>query len=90
MLPHQSVSCSLTWKTVRQDCGKVSKCDRDSTASVNLPPKICIPRREKIKMNRNRITSRELMEEMEFTRDLTRLPIEAQYLSGGSEGTIRV
>ena len=70
----------LTWNTVRQDCGKVSKWDRDSTASVNFPPKICIPNREKMKMNRKRITSKELMEEMEFTRDFTRLPMEAQYL----------
>jgi hypothetical protein len=47
---------------------------------VNLPPKICIPNREKMKMNRNKITSREFMDEMEFTRDFTKLPIDAQYL----------
>ena len=49
-------------------------------ASVNFPPKICIPSKEKMKMKRNKITSRELMEEMELTRDLTKFPMEAQYL----------
>ena len=72
-----------TWNTVRQDCGKVSKWDRDPELSENFPPKICIPNREKIKMNRKRITSRELMDEMELTSDLTKLPIEAQYLENG-------
>ena len=87
-----------TWNTVKHDCGKESKCERDSTASVNFPPKICIPRSEKMKMKRKRMTSSELMEEIEFTRDLTRFPIEAQYLEfseedfvvgGGREGQIR-
>ena len=72
-----------TWNTVRQDCGKVSKWDLDPELSENFPPKICIPNREKIKMKRKRITSRELMDEMELTSDLTKLPIEAQYLENG-------
>ena len=69
-----------TWNTVRQDCGKVSKWDLDPELSANFPPKICIPNNEKMKMKRKRITSRELMDEMELTNDLTKLPIEAQYL----------
>lgn len=69
-----------TWNTVRQLCGNVSKWLLDSIASVNLPPKICIPSREKMKMKRNKMTSRELMDAIELTSDLTRLPIEAQYL----------
>ena len=31
-------------------------------------------------MNRKRITSKELIDEMELTRDFTKLPIDAQYL----------
>ena len=31
-------------------------------------------------MKRNRMTRREFIDDMEFTRDFTRLPIEAQYL----------
>ena len=61
----------------------MSKWDRDPELSENFPPKICIPNREKIKMKRKRITSRELMDEMELTSDLTKLPIEAQYLENG-------
>lgn len=69
-----------TWNTVKHDWVNVSKWLRASTASVNLPPKICIPNREKMKMNRKRITSKEFIDEMEFTRDFTKLPIDAQYL----------
>jgi len=43
----------FTWNTVRQDCGKVSKWLRFSPE--NLPPKICIPSSEKMKMNRKRM-----------------------------------
>ena len=46
----------------------------------NLPPKICIPSRAKMKMNRMRRTSSALMEAIELTKDLTRLPIDDQYL----------
>ena len=45
-----------------------------------LPPKICIPRRAKIKMNRTSRTNRATMDEIELTRDLTRLPMADQYL----------
>ena len=39
-------------------------------------------------MKRKRITRRELMDEMEFTNDLTKLPIDCQYLKmiGQSKG----
>ena len=47
-----------------------------------MPPKICMPRREKMKMKRKRMTRSEAMEEIEFTSDLTRFPIDAQYLQG--------
>ena len=74
----------LTWNTVRQDWGNVSKWLLESLASVNLPPKICMPNREKMKMNKNRMTNKELMEDMELTKDLTKLPMEAQYLKRNS------
>ena len=70
----------ITWNTVKQDWENVSKWLLASTASVNLPPNICIPNREKMKMNRKRITSKELIDEIELTRDFTKLPIDAQYL----------
>ena len=72
-----------TWNTVNMDCMKESKWLLDSLpdpalASVNFPPKICIPNKEKMKMKRNRITSKEFMDAMEFTSDFTKLPIEDQ------------
>jgi hypothetical protein len=78
--PEYEMKLANTWKTVRQDCGKVSKWDLESDPSANFPPKICIPSSENIKMNRNSITNRELMEEIELTRDLTKFPIDDQYL----------
>ena len=70
-----------TWKTVRQDCGNVSKWLRvSSLTSENFPPKICIPNNENIKMKRNKITSSEFIDEIEFTSDLTKLPNDDQYL----------
>ena len=62
----------------------MSKWLLDSMASVNLPPKICIPSSEKMKMKRKRITSNELMELIELTSDLTKLPMEAQYLEASN------
>ena len=72
-----------TWNTVNMDCMKESKWLLDSFpdpafASVNFPPKICIPNKEKMNMKRNRITSKEFMDAMEFTSDFTKLPIEDQ------------
>ena len=70
---------SVTWNTVRQDWPKLLNVLRDSSLA-NRPPKICIPRRAKMKMKRMRSTSRALMEAMELTKLLTRLPMLAQYL----------
>ena len=70
-----------TWKTVRQDWPKLLKVPRDSSASsVKRPPKICIPSKAKMKIKRMSRTKRALMEAMELTKLLTRLPMEAQYL----------
>ena len=70
-----------TWNTVNTDCRNVSKWLRvSSLTSENLPPKICIPNNENIKMKRNKITSSEFIDEIEFTSDLTKLPNDDQYL----------
>ena len=74
----------LAWKTVRQDWPKLLNVLRSASSPVaNLPPNICIPNSAKMKMKRMSRTKRALMEAMELTRDLTRLPILAQYLSRG-------
>jgi hypothetical protein len=57
-----------------------------SHATIFLNLKICIlqiykPKRAKMKMKRQSKTSRATMEEMEFTRDFTRLPMADQYLN---------
>ena len=78
-----------TWNTVRQDCGNVSKWLRvPSLTSENLPPKICIPNNENIKMKRNKITSSEFIDVIEFTSDLTKWPNEDQYLKHGIQCNI--
>lgn len=46
----------------------------------NLPPNICIPRRVKMKMKRERIESRDAMERIWEVRDSTRFLMERQYL----------
>ena len=70
-----------TWNTVNTDCRNVSKWLRvSSLTSENLPPKICIPNNENIKMKRNKITSSEFIDDIEFTSDLTKLPKDDQYL----------
>ena len=69
---------------MRQDCWKELKVLRDSSLE-NRPPKICMPSRAKMKMNRTRRTRRALMEAMELTRDLTRLPMEDQYLGAAGD-----
>ena len=68
-----------TWKTVRQDWLKLLKVDRDSSF-WKRPPKICMPSRAKMKMKRTSRTSSALMEAIELTKLLTRLPIDDQYL----------
>ena len=69
-----------TWNTVRTDCGNVSKWLLTAYVSSNLPPKICIPNNENMKMKRNKITSSEVMDVIDSTSDLIKLPKEAQYL----------
>ena len=71
----------LAWNTVRHDWPKLLKVLRSASSPVaNRPPKICIPNSAKMKMKRMRRTKSALMEAIELTRLLTRLPILAQYL----------
>lgn len=75
-------NCALTWNTVRRDWGKLSNvlllvC---ISSKLNLPPKSCIPRREKMMMKRKRSSNREAMERTEFSSEATRLLREFQYL----------
>lgn len=50
------------------------------SSKLNLPPKSCIPRREKMIMKRKRSSNREAMERTEFRSEATRLLREFQYL----------
>jgi len=69
------------WKTVKHAWKKLSKVARDSisTAFKNFPPNSCIPRRAKMKMKRTRRTNKATIEEIELTKDLTKLPMADQY-----------
>lgn len=67
---------------MRRDWGKLSNvlllvC---ISSKLNLPPKSCIPRREKMIMKRKRSSNREAMERTEFRSEATRLLREFQYL----------
>lgn len=50
------------------------------SSKLNLPPKSCIPRSEKMIMKRKRSSNREAMERTEFRSEATRLLREFQYL----------
>jgi hypothetical protein len=48
---------------------------------LNVPPNNCIPRRAKMRMNKNSKSSKDMMDFMELRRETTRLRREDQYLS---------
>lgn len=50
------------------------------SSKLNLPPKSCIPRREKMMMKRKSSSNKEAMERTELSREATRLLKEFQYL----------
>ncbi len=50
------------------------------SVKLNVPPKSCIPRRAKIRMNKNRSSSNDMMDFMELRSETTRLRKEDQYL----------
>ena len=73
-LPH-------TWKTVSIAMEKESKLEAGVPKSkLNVPPKSCIPRSAKIRMNRNRSSKSDTMDFREAKSDTTRLRSEDQYL----------
>ena len=55
------------------------------SSELNLAPKNCMPSSAEIKIKSIRRTRRALMEAMELTRDLTRLPMEDQYLGAAGD-----
>ena len=53
-----------------------------SSGKLNDPPKSCIPRRAKMKMNKKSRNRRDIMEDKAFIRAITRLRRGDQYLQG--------
>lgn len=75
------ITTTLTWKTVSNAIGNVLKLVGGVPSSkLNWPPKSCMPSRAKMRMNRNKRNSSEMMERMEFSSEMTRLRSEDQYL----------
>ncbi len=48
------------------------------SSKLKVPPNSCMPSRAKIRMKRNRSSSREMMDFMELSREMTRFRSEAQ------------
>ena len=55
------------------------------SGKLKTPPNNCIPRRAKMRMNRKRRNSKDMMERMELKREITRFLKEDQYLVTLSE-----
>ena len=73
---------SYTWKTVSIAMENESKLEAGVPKSkLNVPPKSCIPRSAKIRMNRNRSSKSDTMDFREAKSDTTRLRSEDQYLN---------
>ena len=51
-----------------------------ASSKLNVPPKSCIPRRAKMKMNRKRRNSKDMIEDKAFIKAITRLRRGDQYL----------
>lgn len=77
----------FTWKTVSNAMGKVLKFVGGVPSSkLNCPPNSCMPSRAKIRMNRKRRNSRDMMDLIEFRRDITRFRSDDQYFVTWNEG----
>lgn len=50
------------------------------SGKLNWPPNNCIPSSAKIRINKNSRNNKEMIERIEFKRDITRLRREDQYL----------
>lgn len=70
----------VTWKTVSNAIGKVLKLVGGVPSSkLNCPPKSCMPSSAKMRMNKKRRNSSEMMDLIELRRDITRLRSDDQY-----------
>lgn len=78
---------AFTWKTVSKAWGNVSKVLRLVCVSskLNLPPKSCMPSKEKMMIKRKSRRSKDAMDFMEFNKEATRLLSEAQCLEDKAE-----
>jgi hypothetical protein len=73
-----------TWKTVRRAMEKELKLPSGvPNSKLKAPPNNCIPRRAKMRMNRKRRNSREMMDRIELSSDITRFLSDDQYLDDG-------
>ena len=50
------------------------------SGKLKAPPKSCIPSRAKMRMKRNKRNSREMIDRIELSKEITRLRREDQYL----------
>lgn len=51
-----------------------------SSSKLNSPPKSCIPSNAKIRINRKRRNNKEIIERIEFNKEITRFRNDDQYL----------
>lgn len=49
------------------------------SSKLNCPPNNCIPSRAKMRINKNRRNSNEIIDLIEFSRDITRFLSDDQY-----------
>ncbi len=54
------------------------------SSKLKAPPKSCIPKSAKIRMNRNRRNSKDMIDLIELSRDITRFRRDDQYLQLGN------
>ena len=73
---------SLSWDSFLDTLLRGSTVVMNSTlfAETHSPPKSCIPRSAKMRMNKNSRNRSEIIERIEFKRETTRLRRDAQYL----------
>ena len=75
-------SYKATWKTVSIAIEKESKLEAGvPNSKLKVPPKSCIPRSAKIRMNKNRRRRSDTMDFSEAKRDTTKFLRDDQYLS---------
>ena len=60
------------------------------SSKLKKPPKSCIPRRAKMKMNKNSRNRRDKIEDMAFIKAITRFLSEDQYLKKKEKTNIKI